>query len=82
MLFCDKLLLKSERLRTTVLRTFPLSARVFRESTLAWLGEKLSVKDLIRRRLGVSVEKSYSQSNTSCMQPVLSSAPRSRRLRS
>ena len=51
--FFEKPLVKFERLLLSVLQTFPRSSRVFREAMIAWLGDKLWVKDLIRKRLGV-----------------------------
>jgi carbamoyltransferase len=55
--FYEKPLLKFTRLLTTILKTYPRSARVFRESMITWLGEKLWMKDVIRRRLGVAPDR-------------------------
>src|SRR5262245_52401694 len=55
--FFEKPLVKFERLLLTSLQTFPCSSRVFREAMIAWLGDKLWVKDLIRRRLGVPASR-------------------------
>jgi carbamoyltransferase len=55
--FYEKPLLKFVRLLVSTLRRYPRSARVFRESMITWLGEKLWMKDLIRRRLGIAPER-------------------------
>jgi carbamoyltransferase len=55
--FYEKPLLKFVRLLVTTLRRYPRSARVFRESMISWLGEKLWMKDVIRRRLQVPAER-------------------------
>lgn len=51
--FFEKPFLKFERLMITNLQTFPRSHKVFRESMISWLGEKLWIKQLIEKRLGV-----------------------------
>lgn len=51
--FFEKPFVKFERLLLTSLQTFPRSHRVFREAMISWLADKLWVKDLIRKRLGV-----------------------------
>ncbi len=51
--FFEKPFLKFERLLFTVLQTFPRSRRVFQESMVSWLTEKLWIRSLIRERLGV-----------------------------
>jgi carbamoyltransferase len=55
--FYEKPFVKFDRIMRTVLQTFPKSMAVFRESMLTWLGEKLWVKELIRKRLQVPQEK-------------------------
>jgi len=55
--FYEKPLLKFVRLLVSTLRRYPRSVRVFRESMISWLGEKLWMKDLIRRRLGIAPER-------------------------
>jgi carbamoyltransferase len=51
--FYEKPFLKFERILLTALQTFPRSWKVFRESMLTWLTDKLWVKGLIHERLGV-----------------------------
>jgi carbamoyltransferase len=51
--FFEKPFRKFERLLLTSLQTFPRSHRVFREAMVSWLGDKLWVKALIEKRLGV-----------------------------
>jgi carbamoyltransferase len=55
--FYEKPFLKFERILMTTLGTYPGSFRVFRESMIKWLSEKLWVKGLIRKRLGVPVDR-------------------------
>ena len=55
--FFEKPFLKFERLMITTLQTFPRSHKVFREAMISWLGEKLWIKQLIEKRLGVSEAK-------------------------
>jgi carbamoyltransferase len=55
--FFEKPFVKFERLLFSILQTFPRSRRVFQESMMSWLTEKLWVKNLIREKLGVSEEK-------------------------
>jgi len=55
--FFEKPFVKFERLLFSILQTFPRSRRVFQESMLSWLTEKLWVKHLIQEKLGVSAEK-------------------------
>jgi len=51
--FFEKPFLKFERLLLSAMQTFPRSYRVFREAMIAWLGDKLWIKHLIQKRLGV-----------------------------
>src|SRR3990172_12416587 len=51
--FFEKPFIKFERLILCSMQTFPRSHRVFREAMLTWLGDKLWIKQLIQRRLGV-----------------------------
>lgn len=51
--FFEKPFLKFERLILSSMQTFPRSHRVFREAMISWLGDKLWIKDLIQKRLGV-----------------------------
>jgi len=55
--FFEKPLLKFERLLLSSMQTFPRSHGVFREAMVAWLGDKLWIKHLIQRRLGVPAAK-------------------------
>ncbi len=55
--FFEKPLVKFERILVTVLQTFPKSRRVFQESMMSWLGEKLWIKSLIKDRLGIPADK-------------------------
>src|SRR5262252_840347 len=51
--FFEKPFVKFERLLLTTLQQFPRSSGVFREAMIAWLGDKLWIRNLIRKRLGV-----------------------------
>jgi carbamoyltransferase len=55
--FFEKPFVKFERLLLSSLQTFPRSHRVFRESMITWLGDKLWVKHLIQKRLGIPESK-------------------------
>ena len=55
--FYEKPFIKFDRILMATLQTFPRSFRVFRESMIKWLAEKLWVKGLIRKRVGISPEK-------------------------
>ncbi len=55
--FYEKPLPKFERLLTTMLATWPRSVVAFREAMIAWLNEKLWIKDRLRGQLGVPREK-------------------------
>jgi carbamoyltransferase len=55
--FFEKPFLKFERLLLSSMQTFPRSHRVFREAMVAWLGDKLWIKHLIQRRLGVPASR-------------------------
>jgi carbamoyltransferase len=52
--FFEKPFVKFERLLLSSMQTFPRSHRVFREAMVNWLGDKLWVKSLIQKRLGVA----------------------------
>src|SRR5919204_293886 len=52
--FFEKPFVKFERLLLSRLQTFPRSHRVFREAMITWLGDKLWIKHLIGKRLGVA----------------------------
>jgi carbamoyltransferase len=55
--FYEKPFLKFERVLITSLSFFPQSYKVFRESMLAWIKEKLWIKTLIHEKLGVNRDK-------------------------
>ncbi len=55
--FFEKPFVKFERLLLSSMQTFPRSHEVFREAMISWLGDKLWIKQLIQRRLGVSSAK-------------------------
>ena len=55
--FFEKPFIKFERLLLTSLQEFPRSYRLFREAMITWLGDKLWIKQLIQKQLGVSAEK-------------------------
>src|SRR5919199_895051 len=55
--FFEKPFVKFERLLFSILQTFPRSRRVFQESMLNWLADKLWVKQLIQEKLGVPAAK-------------------------
>lgn len=51
--FFEKPFLKFERLLLSSMQTFPRSRRLFQEAMITWLGDKLWIKHLIQKRLGV-----------------------------
>jgi carbamoyltransferase len=55
--FFEKPFVKFERLLLTSLQTFPHSHGVFREAMVAWLGDKLWVRDRIRKALDVPASR-------------------------
>jgi len=55
--FFEKPFIKFERLLLSSMQTFPRSHRVFREAMITWLGDKLWIKTLIQKRLGVAASK-------------------------
>ncbi len=55
--FFEKPFVKFERLLLSSMQTFPRSRRVFREAMITWLGDKLWIKNLIQRRLGMQPSK-------------------------
>jgi carbamoyltransferase len=52
--FFEKPFLKFERFILSSMQTFPRSHRVFREAMITWFRDKLWIKQLIQRKLGVS----------------------------
>jgi len=55
--FFEKPFVKFERLLLASMQTFPASHRVFREAMVTWLGDKLWIRHLIQRRLGVPADR-------------------------
>jgi carbamoyltransferase len=55
--FYEKPFTKFERILQTILRSYPRSSRLFRESMLHWLADKLWVKSVIQQHLGVNPER-------------------------
>jgi carbamoyltransferase len=55
--FYEKPFQKFERLLVSSLEAYPRSGRLFREATISWLGDKLWVKDHIRKRLGIPASR-------------------------
>ena len=55
--FYEKPFVKFDRILMSTLQTFPRSLRLFRESMIRWLADKLWVKGLIRKRMGIPAEK-------------------------
>lgn len=55
--FFEKPFIKFERLILSSMQTFPRSHRVFREAMITWLGDKLWIKHLIQKKLGVPPSK-------------------------
>ena len=51
--FYEKPFVKFDRILMSTLHGFPSSLRLFRESMVKWLAEKLWVKGLIRKRVGI-----------------------------
>ena len=55
--FYEKPFHKFERILMTTLQGYPKSWKIFRESMITWLGEKLWVKSIIKDKLGVPEDK-------------------------
>jgi carbamoyltransferase len=55
--FFEKPFIKFERLLLSSMQTFPRSHKVFREAMITWLGDKLWIKTLIQKRLGIAPAK-------------------------
>src|SRR5262245_8046507 len=55
--FFEKPFIKFERLILSSMQTFPRSHKVFREAMITWLGDKLWIKHLLEKKLGVSPSK-------------------------
>jgi carbamoyltransferase len=55
--FYEKPFVKFERMLLSAMATFPRSAAVFRESMQRWISDKLWIKSMMSRRLGVPASK-------------------------
>ncbi|MBI3951360.1 MAG: carbamoyltransferase [Acidobacteria bacterium] len=55
--FFEKPFIKFERLLLSSMQTFPRSHRLFREAMITWFGDKLWIKHLLQKRLGVPPSK-------------------------
>ena len=55
--FYEKPLVKFERILTTAVGTFPSSARAFSEAMVTWFDEKLWVRSLLMKHLGLPASK-------------------------
>ena len=55
--FYEKPIVKFERMLLSAMATFPRSAAVFRESMQRWISDKLWIKSLMTKRLGVPKAK-------------------------
>src|SRR5439155_379395 len=55
--FYEKPFTKFERILQTILRAYPRSARLFQDSMLHWLMDKLWIKSLIRQHVGVTADR-------------------------
>ena len=54
--FYEKPLVKFERILLTTLGTFPRSSDVWREAMLNWLKDKLWIKNIIQREVGIAYD--------------------------
>jgi len=55
--FYEKPFQKFERILMTTFQTFPKSWKVFREAMITWLGDKLWVKNTIKDKVGVELDR-------------------------
>jgi carbamoyltransferase len=55
--FYEKPLVKFERILLTTLNTFPQSAGLWQESMAAWMKEKLWIKNIIQKTVGVTYDR-------------------------
>lgn len=55
--FYEKPFYKFERILMTALQSFPKSWKVFTEAMLAWLGDKLWLKNIIKTKIGIDERK-------------------------
>ena len=51
--FFEKPFLKFERLLLTCMQTFPRTRQLFQEAMIPWLGDKVWIRHLLQKRLGV-----------------------------
>ncbi len=56
-MFFEKPFIKFERLLLCTMQTFPRSMKLFREAMITWLGDKLWVKHLLQKKLGIPASK-------------------------
>lgn len=56
-MFFEKPFVKFERLLLTTMQSFPRSMKLFREAMITWLGDKLWIKHLLQKELGVDPSK-------------------------
>jgi carbamoyltransferase len=77
--FFEKPLLKFERLVLSSMQTFPRSHRVFREAMITWLGDKLWIKHLILKKLGMPPSKILFSEHHLSHGPAPSSVPLSKK---
>lgn len=56
-MFFEKPFVKFERLLLTTMQSFPKSMKLFREAMITWLGDKLWIKHLLQKELGVDPSK-------------------------
>lgn len=56
-MFFEKPFIKFERLLLCSMQTFPRSMKLFREAMVTWLGDKLWIKHLLLKKLGVPASK-------------------------
>ena len=56
-MFFEKPFVKFERLLLTTMQSFPGSMKLFREAMITWLGDKLWIKHLLQKQLGVDPSK-------------------------
>ena len=56
-MFFEKPFTKFERLLLCTMQTFPSSMKLFREAMITWLGDKLWIKHLLQKKLGVPPSK-------------------------
>jgi carbamoyltransferase len=57
LVFYEKPLVKFERILQTIMNTFPQSSGVWREAIQSWLKEKLWVKNILSKEVGVDLKK-------------------------